>query len=136
MALSGYISEILKYETNLRLAPTEVDFLQRIAQGKCSAYRIHSELKDLAQLSREECVRKKIRIFPRTNPECVGKSMAYKNVHRILQKLQKLHLIKEVESKRFSGVHRANYYTITSKGIFYLIYFKRFFLRVESLVRG
>lgn len=86
-------------------------------------------------LPKEDGVRKKIRIFPRTDPECVGKSMAYKNVHRVLQKLQRLHSIKEVESKQFSGVHRAKYYTITSKGLFYLIYFKRFFLRLESLIR-
>lgn len=126
--MSGYISEVLSYEANLKLSSTETDFLYRIAKGACSVYKIYSELKTQTQFNANYNS-----VFSRIDLDRIGKAMAYKNVHRRIMKLLKLRLIKEVNPLKLPGVHGAKYYTITSKGTFYLIYFRMLLLPIKDL---
>lgn len=132
--LHRYTSEVSRYETDLSLSQIEIDFLQRIAQERCSAYSIFAELRNL-ETALKDNTKKKVRILPRTDLKRTGKSMAYKNVHRRIHKLLEFRLIKEIKLKGSLNVHKAKVYEITSKGIFFLIYFKLFLIRIDDLIQ-
>ena len=109
--MGGYMSEVLNYETDLHLGRTEMDFLQRFARGKASAYNIYSERGSEPYHTLDQSLR--------------TSTMAYKNVHKRVKRLVELGLIHEVTNRSFEErQHNAKDYGITDKGIFYVIYFR------------
>jgi hypothetical protein len=134
--MSEYTREVSVYETNLWLSPTEVDFLERISKHPCSTYNIYLELKRPTIVERDDSIHPEdIKVLSRTDPERLGKGIAYKNVLTRIQRLLKFHLIKEITISEQKNPHNAKVYEITSKGIFYLIHFRLFLLRTGDLTQ-
>lgn len=78
----------------IELGDREKDFLTKIADGKNTAYLIHSDLKKR------------------------GISMDYKNVSKRVRRLHELKLITESKGE---SAHRAKFYKLSTEGLFYLL---------------
>jgi hypothetical protein len=97
MVLSGYINAIYKFKSSdTEIGPVALNILQQFPTKEyLSAYQVYSNLKG-------------------TNLE-----MAYKNVHKRIQRLIELRLIKaQVQKKNVK--HGAIYYRLTEDGIYHL----------------
>lgn len=90
----GFMSEISTYE-RIILGDTEKQFLSLIAEGPKSAYQIFKRLKLMASTK--------------------TRSMAYKNVHTRIKRLQELQLIERVKG---NFKRKAIKYRLTSRGLF------------------
>lgn len=107
MDVKGFISEAYKFK-RIELGSREQLFLTLIAdEDSISAYKLHSLLKTK------------------------GISMAYKNVHKRVKRLEHLSLINEVKGGgRGDSFHGAKFYRLTSEGLFYLLH------RVSPILPG
>ena len=94
MSLLEYISEVSTCE-EVSLGSVEEYFLNEICVGQKSAYKLFSILRS------------------RDRP------MAYKNVHKRVNRLKELSLIEEVQNEKFR--RGAKNYRLTTPGLFYLI---------------
>ena len=101
---SGYILELMKVE-KLNVKPGIVaDELLKffVKYPKCSTYQTHKYLKQ---------------IYKKDN-----RTISYKNVHKRIQKLYQLGLIREIKNKdKIMSKHGAIYYSLTTCGIFYIL---------------
>jgi hypothetical protein len=106
MVEDRFIFEVTNVE-RIRLGLTEECFLYKIGIcGSESAYGIFKSLKKTKSLKPRVSVELE---FPVS-------SMAYKNVHKRVKRLESLGLIEKVPAKQF--IHRAIKYRLTTSGIF------------------
>lgn len=117
--LDGYITEINGYYSNKKtnLGETERNFLNMFQDGPTSAYGIYKYL------------------------EKHKRRIAYKNVHKTVNKLVDFELIRISPVKKLYkhfGIlreHNANYYELTDRGLFYLLLYKFSDLRPDLLIQ-